>query len=48
MNEPLGISFHGGDDKRNEIDCVPEAQLLPEQAAYFEVGEGQSLVVFTR
>ncbi len=36
------------DPGRNEIDCVSEAQLLPEQTADFEVGEGQSLVVFTR
>jgi hypothetical protein len=36
------------DAERQEIDCVSEAQLLPEQSAEFEVGEGQSLVVFTR
>jgi hypothetical protein len=36
------------DDDRQEIDCVSEAQLLPYQTAEFEIGEGQSLVVFER
>ena len=36
------------DTENNEIDCVSEAQLLPDQSAEFEVGDGQSLVVFTR
>lgn len=36
------------DPERNEIDCVSEAQLLPDQTADFDVGEGQSLVIFAR
>lgn len=36
------------DADREEVDCVSEAQLLPAQMAEFEVGEGQSLVVFAR
>jgi hypothetical protein len=36
------------DPEREEIDCVSEAQLLPEQTADFEVGDGQSLVIFER
>lgn len=33
---------------RSEIDCISEAQLLPEQSADFEIIDGQSLVIFTR
>ncbi len=36
------------DIEREEIDCISEAQLLPAQSSDFEVGEGQSLVVFER
>lgn len=35
-------------DEREEIDCVSESQLLPDQSAEFEIGDGQSLVVFER
>jgi hypothetical protein len=36
------------DAEEGEIDCVSEAQLLPEQTGDFEVGNGQSLVIFQR
>jgi len=35
-------------EEREEIDCVSEAQLLPEQTAEFDIGDGQSLVIFER
>lgn len=34
--------------ENEELDCISEMQLLPEQSADFAVGEGQSLVVFAR
>lgn len=36
------------DAEKQEIDCISEAQLLPEQSADFEVGGAQSLVIFER
>jgi len=48
ITDPVITRLMRTDAGKGEIDCISEAQLLPNQEADFEVGENQSLVIFQR
>lgn len=48
MNTPVITRLMRVNTEREEIDCVSESQLLPDQTADFDIGNGQSLVIFER
>jgi len=48
LERPVITRLMRVDADKEEIDCISEAQLLPDQSADFEIGDGQSLVIFER